>query len=259
MCPLLKGPENYGSWKTKMEMVLIREKLWSIVCERRARPDSDKPKLLEAYEEDAERAMATIFLHLDDNTERYVRDLRDPVLIWKKLREVCQSTGYTARYNLWKSLFTLAIDDNGVSGYLDKIREIELALREAGVVVPEELVVSATLLGLGNRFGTLVTVVTHGDPPTLDRLSALLLDEEVRARGAEGLSREGAYLATSSPVCWHCQKPGHKQERCYILHPELKPKEVVGTGPLPTPGAKGNLSPKERAQVAVESTGESYW
>jgi hypothetical protein len=72
-----------------MEMVLIREKLWSIVCERRARPDSDKPKLLEAYEEDAERAMATIFLHLDDNTERYVRDLRNPVLIWKKLKEVC--------------------------------------------------------------------------------------------------------------------------------------------------------------------------
>jgi hypothetical protein len=62
-------------------MVLIQEKLWSIVCERRARSDSDKPKLLEAYKEDAECVMATIFLHLNENTERYVRDLRDPVLI----------------------------------------------------------------------------------------------------------------------------------------------------------------------------------
>jgi gag-polypeptide of LTR copia-type len=242
-----------------MEMVLIREKLWSIVCEKRARPDSDGSKLLEVYEEDAERAMATIFLHLDDNTERYVRDLRDPVLIWKKLREVCQSTGYAARYNLWKSLFTLAIEDNGVSGYLDRIRGIELGLRETGVVVPEELIVSATLLGLGNRFGTLVTVVTHGDPPTLDKLCAVLLDEEVKARGAEGLPREGAYLARSGPVCWHCQKPGHKQDACWVLHPELKPKEVVGTGPLPTPGAKGKMSPVERAQVAVEFAGESCW
>jgi hypothetical protein len=29
------------------------------------------------------------------------------------------------------------------------------------------------------------------------------------------------------------------------------------TGPLPTPGAKGNLSPKEKAQVADEFTGEA--
>jgi len=41
------------------------------------------------------------------------------------------------------------------------------------------------------------------------------------------------------------------------ITPELKPKEVVGTGPLPTPGAKGKLSPVERAQVAVEFAGES--
>jgi hypothetical protein len=89
ICPPLKGPENYGSWKTKMKMVLIWEKLWSIMCKKRARLDSNESKLLEVYKEDAKRVMATIFLHLDDNIERYVRDLQDPVLIWKKLREVC--------------------------------------------------------------------------------------------------------------------------------------------------------------------------
>jgi len=235
-----------------MEMVLIREKLWSIVCERRARPDSDKPKLLEAYEEDAERAMATIFLYLDDNTERYVRDLRDPVLIWKKLNKVCQSNGYAARFNLWKGLFTIGIDKS-VSEYMDKIREIELALREAGADPPEELVVSAALFGLGTRFGTLITVITHGDPPTLDKLSAILLDEEAKANIGSGPHLEGAYLARSSVVCWHCQKPGHKQERCYLLHPELRPKGVASTGSLPTPGAKGNLSPPpEKAGFAQE-------
>jgi hypothetical protein len=66
---------------------------------------------------------------------------------------------------------------------LDNIRGIKLALRATGVVVPKELVVSTTLLRLGNRFRTLVTVVTHSDPPTLDRLSALLLNKEVKAKG----------------------------------------------------------------------------
>jgi hypothetical protein len=78
-------------------------------------------------------------------------------------------------------------------------------LGEAGVVVLEELVVSTTLLGLGNRFRTLVTVVTHGDPPTLDRLSALLLNKEVKAKGESNrYESEGAYLARTAIVCWHC-------------------------------------------------------
>jgi hypothetical protein len=202
--------------------------------------------------------MATIFLHLDDNTERYVRDLRNPVLIWKKLKEVCQSTGYAARYNIWKNLFTVAIEDTGVTEYLDRIRGIELALRETEVVVPEELVVSAALLGLGNRFSTLVTVVTHGDPPTLDKLCALLLDEQEKSASIRHQS-EGAYTAKDRPVCWHCQKPGHKQDRCFILHPELKQKPKAMTGPLPTPGAKGNLSPVEGVSIATEFTRESCW
>jgi hypothetical protein len=43
--------------------------------------------------------------------------------------------------------------------------------------------VSTTLLGLSNRFRTLVTVITHGDLLTLDRLSTLLLNKEVKAKG----------------------------------------------------------------------------
>jgi hypothetical protein len=39
-CPLLRGPKNYIVWKSKMEMVLIKERLWGIVCERRTKPES---------------------------------------------------------------------------------------------------------------------------------------------------------------------------------------------------------------------------
>ena len=33
LVPTLTG-NNYATWKTKMEMLLIREGLWSIVCQR---------------------------------------------------------------------------------------------------------------------------------------------------------------------------------------------------------------------------------
>ena len=80
-------------------MVLIREKLWSIVCERRIKPDSST-KAQAKYDDDAERATATIFLYLSETVERYVRDLRDPVIIWAKLKEVFATIGFTARYNM---------------------------------------------------------------------------------------------------------------------------------------------------------------
>ena len=63
--------------------------------------------------------------------------------------------------------------------------------------------------------------------------------------------------------CWHCDKMGHVKVKCYSWlkdtdegrkyateHPE---PTKAKTGLLPTPGAKGNLSP-ERAQVATDST-----
>ncbi|KAI9818996.1 MAG: hypothetical protein M1826_001251 [Phylliscum demangeonii] len=74
--PLLTS-SNYDTWKTKMKMLLIREGLWHVV-----RPEGgsdDKPtKAQGEFEDEAERATATIFLSLDDSTERHIRDLETP-------------------------------------------------------------------------------------------------------------------------------------------------------------------------------------
>jgi hypothetical protein len=84
VCPLLRGgPENYSIWKSKMEMTLIRERLWSIISQRRTKPETGA-KALSDFEEDAERATATIFLHLSETAELYVHDLRNPVTVYRQ-------------------------------------------------------------------------------------------------------------------------------------------------------------------------------
>jgi hypothetical protein len=82
LVPKLNGT-NYATWKTKMEMLLIRERLWSIVCQRQLRPtpaasssssrtrnnNTTSPEIDAAaleWDENAERATATIFLYLDE-------------------------------------------------------------------------------------------------------------------------------------------------------------------------------------------------
>src|SRR5437667_11725577 len=90
---------NYETWKTKMEMLLIRERLWGIVCRRRVRPEGssgDKPtKAQLEFNDDAEQVTATIFLYLDKKAEHHVYNLRDSVAVWAKLKEIYQSSGFS--------------------------------------------------------------------------------------------------------------------------------------------------------------------
>ena len=93
-----------------MEMVLIREKLWSIVCKRKLRPEDDDARILE-WDEEAERATATIFLCLSEAAEKHVQDLRNPVKIWEKLKDVYEARGFSGRFLLWRNLFNIKPDD----------------------------------------------------------------------------------------------------------------------------------------------------
>ena len=69
--------------------------------------------------------------------------------------------------------------------------------------------------------------------------------------------------------CQHYEKKGHVKVKCLSWlkdtdegrkyateHPQ---QEKAKTGPLLTLGAKGNLSPTEKAQVADERTDKAYW
>jgi hypothetical protein len=242
-----------------MEMVLIREKLWSIVCERRTKPESGV-KAQTDFDEDAERATATIFLYLSETAERYVRDVRDPVALWAKLKDVFSKVGFAARYNLWKKLFSIEVGySQGVVEYLDKVRSTAIALRESGAVVSDEVLVTVALQGLNKEFDTLVSVVTHGEQPTFDSLTALLEEEAVR----KGMKPSGSIfpgenatafgaVAGKKGKCWNCGKLGHKKHECIL------PKQA-STGPLPTPGGGGRLSPAigapvGRAMSAIEAS-----
>ena len=89
-----------------MEMALIRERYWGIVAERKLRPESNHARQLE-WDDEAERATATIFLCLSESAEKHVQDMRDPVAIWKKLKDVFEVRGFSARFILWRNLFSL--------------------------------------------------------------------------------------------------------------------------------------------------------
>ena len=157
---------------------------------------------------------------------------------------------------MWKTLFRITIGySTSIVEYLDKVRSVSITLRESGAIVSDEILVTIALQGLGEKFDTLIAVITHREtPPTFNELTALLTDEVARKGGI--VVKETALRAGdrggAPGVCWHCGKPGHRKDRCFELHPELR-GTALGTGPLPTPGGGRGLSP-ELATVAVAAT-----
>ncbi|KAI9868898.1 MAG: hypothetical protein M1830_005473 [Pleopsidium flavum] len=69
---------NYETWKINMEMLLITQRLWAVVSQQKSRPDSTDGKLSKAqsdFDDESERAVALIFLNIDDPIKHHVRDI----------------------------------------------------------------------------------------------------------------------------------------------------------------------------------------
>jgi len=228
----------------KMEMLLIREKLWSIVCQRRVRPDGgseDKPtKAQIEFDDDAERATATIFLYLDEMAESHVCNLRDPVAIWAKLEDIYQSSGFSARFGAWCRLFAIRFDNSSnIEAYINEVRSYCQQLKEAGFEVHEEIQVSVVLNGLGSTWETFVMSVTQSyrqkEKVSLDSLVSQLMDEERRKLDNEGdpvalLTRGRGTGPQRQPLkCWSCGRVGHREENCWDKHPEKRPGQGRNT------------------------------
>jgi hypothetical protein len=82
--------ENWNLWKTEMKMLLIREKLWAIVCGREEKPPTDgtsaaAKRSLAEWEEKAERAVATVFPFLEPSAKKLLGEELNPLELWKKL------------------------------------------------------------------------------------------------------------------------------------------------------------------------------
>ena len=82
--------------------------------------------------------------------------------------------------------------------YLDKIRSIAITLRESRAVVNDEILVTAALQGLNKEFNTLVSIITYGEQPTFNSLTALLKEEYVR----KGIRPRGSVIPGENHIAF---------------------------------------------------------
>jgi hypothetical protein len=239
-----------------MEMLLIREGLWPIVCKRRERPVAAAAR--NQWDDDAERATATIFLYLDERAERHVQNVRNPIELWEKLAKIYERKGFSARFYLWQKLFTLRLADYQVQGsdamdnYLDAYRSCCQQLRSSGAEISNEIEASVLLNGLGENYENFIVATTQSFRQNaedgnaeidVERLVSQLCDES-RRRAAnieigDPSGNTGSEALIANPhrpgkrpriTCNNCGRNGHTREDCWDIHPEKRPAWRPGKG-----------------------------
>lgn len=179
--------------------------------------------------------------------------------IWKKLKDIYERRGFSARFYLWQKLFTLQIadyrknerDDKAMELYIDAFRSHCQQLRSSGAEISNEIEASVLLNGLDNGIESFLIATTQAfrqnDDAEIDVENLIMqLTDETRRRtemrnggNMPASSHHSDALAASGrgrgkrgrdEICNHCKKPGHVQDDCWTKHPEKKPKRFGGAG-----------------------------
>jgi len=217
--------DNYVTWKTEMEMLLICIGRWSIISQRGLHPtptsasgsasssrisshtagpsSNNNAAAVQKWDTDAERAAAEIFLYLDEHVEHCVLNIRNHIVLLGKLQTFYGRKRFSADIYLWQKHFTLQLADyrkyegNAMELYLDAFRSPVPQLRSSGAPVSNEIEASALLNGLDNGYESLSVSAaqsirqTADDEIDVEQLVSQPSDEDRRPTSSQTSPKNG--------------------------------------------------------------------
>src|SRR5216117_1577071 len=214
----LEGASNYATWKNAMEMILIREDLWEVTSgESKApgpwyepvlgttatgipaivtsgtrterTPTAEEAKERLDFNRLHRRAYATIALAVSEQCRVHIAHIKDPVAMWKKLQELFETQGYTARFLALKDAVNTTLERSGsVEAYIDAIKTSGQLLEDMGHAMPKWMLTSLLLFNLGEAYDSFIAITLRTNrkgEPDFDDLVSSLIEEERRHGGKD--------------------------------------------------------------------------
>lgn len=244
--------ENYQIWKYKMELLLIREDLWSAITTERPTGTTE----IAAWQKRDDKARATLGLFVEDSQIIHIRKKTTAREVWDSLKNYHEKSTLTSKIYLLRQICGLKLNEGGdMEEHLNSMSNLVDKLTALGEELKDPLVVAMMLSSLPDSYGTLITALESRPETdlTLNLVKGKLIDEYKRRKGIDS-SRESAmkiehksrnFQAGENPSCYFCKKPGHFKQQCGKYH---------------TWKAKQNKSSsnKEKANQVSEDTSENY-
>ena len=246
----LSDEKNYELWFIRMKALLIREDLFKYITiadyNYSAIIEND---LLTESNQNATKTTSLMKLNLYDESLLQVRHISKSVKVEKVLKNLYSSKGFSSEFLLYKELFdsTLEKSNNKMKLYLNQVKRLYDQLTAKNVIIPEKVIFAWVLNNLSSNYETLITTITQSmrvngsDSINLENLFSNLIDESKRLKGRDSdaitLAAKASNNSSFKPYnqqkvgkkkrpdlkCDHCHKKGHKADKCWVKHPNLRP------------------------------------
>jgi hypothetical protein len=174
---------------------------------------------------------------LEDGPLLLTKNFNDSMLLWEQLQALYQTNGFSSEFLISRDLFstTLAGCKGSIEDYLNRIRRLTDELAARNLAIPNKVIAAYTLSNLGPEWENTVAIISQtfrsqqGDIDLLALFSQLI--DESRRRQALHYPVEMVMTSQARPkkpirpTCYHCNKVGHKADKCWIKHPHLQAKK----------------------------------
>lgn len=97
--------KNYYTWKYKIELLLIKEKVWNTISQATPSPITDK------WTEQNDTARALIGLNVEDNQLVHIRDKKTAKDAWNKLTEIHENDSVTSLVTLIREMYATRMEE----------------------------------------------------------------------------------------------------------------------------------------------------
>jgi hypothetical protein len=252
---VLKG-ENYLLWMRTTKTVLCGRGLWSHVETKHVQFKATKEDGDEGFkreEEEAEIEKEAKWFQEDQNVLAILQhSLESSILeaysycetareLWETLENVYGNVSNLTRvFEVKKAINNLSQVDLEFTKHFGKFRSLwaELEMLRPSTVDPailnerkEQEKVFGLLLTLNPAFNDLIKHLLRADKlPSLENVCSQVQKEQgslglFSGKGELITAHKGIYKGEERKVwvCDHCKKKGHLKDKCWILHPHLKP------------------------------------
>src|SRR5438045_2746762 len=203
-----------------------------------------------AWTKKAKKARKLIISTISPSVMTYVEGTRDPAEMWAILEGRYRPKTRVTLRQLQRQFNTIKMmdDDGDMEKHLQKVERLKRQVEEQGEKISDSNYVSVLLNCAPPRYDVQISILEAQDNVTstiiINRLleeyrkflaarpektmMAMLTNQGKGANQKGGKSKSGRNPSKFDGKCYYCNKQNHKEDQCWIKHPELRPEKAGG-------------------------------